>query len=116
MEIVTIHKENMVCSFCLQTIAVGEEAFKFFNREIPKELKQGHYCIGSSGVLHFRHLLCQYKQAPRKMSFEEYVKKTKLDQEAHSIRKALDLKKKMEKDLGRKFSEDDTRKLLTGSY
>jgi hypothetical protein len=108
LRIITVRKEGTVCSVCLNPIPVGEECFSFFGSYIAKngELKVGHINVGN-GQFHFRHFLCQYKTKLRKEDFAEYIKKVRLELEARSIKKGLENQKRIEKEIGRKLTEED---------
>lgn len=87
MEIVTIRKEGLLCSVCLKELKEDEEAFKFFNKiNYQKEtLRDGHIKV-ANGQIHFRHLVCQYNTKPRKIPFEEWIKKVKFDLDKRKLK------------------------------
>lgn len=99
MNIVCIRKAGICCSICLNEIAVNEEAFRFFNRDVnPNMLKAGHILLGVGvGQIHFRHLKCQYKIKPRKVDFDKWIKRIKFEIELRKNRKKYLRKIKNEK-------------------
>jgi hypothetical protein len=98
MEITRVRTEGMICSLCFLPLRLEEEVFKFFDSQVPKngELRKGHISIGV-GQIHFRHLICQYNTTPRKIPFEEYLKRVRLDIEAYRVKKHIERIKELKK-------------------
>ena len=91
MEIIHLRRNEHICSLCGKTIPINCECIKFFSAGRKK------------GVVHYRHLQCQYGTRERKTSLEKFIEDIRIQYRNKRLKKKLTdfLPKKFESEVFR---------------